>query len=190
MTYGLSPAPGRDVHRGLDRSACVAGRGRRSVALAPLLPWYVSRRTFRHHSNSFFHASNCRLHVGTLSATSVEWLQVQRQAAWNAHEAAVDVVRRDNEAAVDAFLRALERPITPQERDACVRAQAGLDVPEDNPLRLRPHSAVARPEPGRCAPARWCCDVVHLSCAPLRGSAVVAGAPESTQGVWAACCTL
>ena len=82
------------------------------------------------------------------------WLQVQRQAAWDEHEAAVDIIRLENEAAVDTFLRALNRPITPQERDICLRAQAGLDIPEDNTLRLRPHSAAAKPEPKQCAPAR------------------------------------
>jgi hypothetical protein len=85
---------------------------------------------------------------------SVRALQVGRREALLAYEAALDAVRAENEAAADAFLRGLARPLTPAERDACARAQAGLDVPEDNPLRLRPHSAAVPDKCDLCS--GWC----------------------------------
>lgn len=42
---------------------------------------------------------------------------------------------------MDRFVQDLRRPMTPAERDAFLRARAGLDVPEGNPLGLRPLSA-------------------------------------------------
>ena len=77
-------------------------------------------------------------------------VQVERRAELARYEAALDGIRAANEAAADAFLRTLNRPITPSERDACLRAQAGLDVPEGNPLQLRPHSAVCMERYAAC----------------------------------------
>ena len=62
-------------------------------------------------------------------------------AQWEAHEEEVEGVRRANEEHLDRFVHGLRRPMTPAERDTFLRARAGLDVPEGNPLGLRPLSA-------------------------------------------------
>ena len=68
-------------------------------------------------------------------------VQAQEASLQERHEAAVQRICAENEAIVDEFLRTLQRPMTPAERHVFLRAQAGLDVPPDNPLGLTPHSA-------------------------------------------------
>lgn len=88
-------------------------------------------------------------------------MQADKVSEWEAQEAAVESIRQENEVQLDHFVHSLNRPMTPEERAVFLRARAGLDVPESNPLGLRPLSA-AIPKP-RCdppLPPRYPCEPV------------------------------
>jgi hypothetical protein len=71
----------------------------------------------------------------------VRLVQADKVSAWEAQEEAVESIRQENEIQLDRFVQSLKRPMTPEERVVFMRARAGLDVPENNPLGLRPLSA-------------------------------------------------
>lgn len=74
-------------------------------------------------------------------------LQADRQARWHAQQQELEEVRKANEVTLGNFVANLDRPMSADEQHVFLRAHAGLDVPEGNPLNLLPMRAPAPPGP-------------------------------------------
>jgi hypothetical protein len=115
--------------------------------------------------------------ITTIFKTVTSDVQAHAMAVWEAYEVAVERIRDENEAKVDLFLQRLQRPMTSAEHSVFLRAQAGLDVPPDNPLDLQPHST---------AMAAMCAPVVDFVC--MATVAVCIGVVATTTRSPRGCC--
>lgn len=80
-------------------------------------------------------------------------MQAEQRATQAEHLAERQVLLRQNSVILDDFMARLKRPMSAAEAQTLLKASAGLDIPEGNPLNLRPLTAAALrpwlPTPGR-----------------------------------------
>lgn len=74
-------------------------------------------------------------------------MQAEQRAIKTAHLAERQVLLRQNSAILDDFMARLKRPISAAEAQTLLKANGGLDIPEDNALNLRPMTAAPQLPP-------------------------------------------